>query len=90
MKLKRALLLILLFVAGMVAGAFLAQACAGVYGLSWLAFSRGIGINPAAPLVLDLSVFQFSFGFYIDISIAQIVTVALAMVLYGGLARRIR
>ncbi len=90
MKLKRALLLVLMFIAGMVAGAFLAGACEGVYGLSWLAFSRGIGISPAAPLNLDLSVFQFSFGLYIQISIAQIFTVALAMALYSVIARRIR
>lgn len=88
MRIKRALLLIFLLVAGGVAGALLASLCADINGLSWLAFSRTIGFNTDAPLVLDLDVFKFTFGFSIQLSVAQVLTVALAILVYNLLTKR--
>ena len=88
MKLKRTLLLIFFLLAGAVIGALLASVFAGVSGLSWLAFSRSVGISPASPLVLDLSVFQFSFGFSIDISVAQILCIGGAIALFNVATRK--
>lgn len=87
MKMKRTLLLLFLLLAGMIFGALLASACAGVQGLQWVAFSRSIGISPDAPLQLDLSVLRFSFGFAIEISVAQVLAMGLAVVLYNLLKK---
>lgn len=90
MKAKRTFLLIFLLLAAIVFGAWIAAVCAGIPGLNWLAFSRSIGISPNAPLVLDLSVVHFSFGFAIDISLAQVVIMGLAIALYSVLKKNIK
>lgn len=83
MKMKRALLLIFLLVAGAIFGALIAEACADVSGMQWLAFGRTIGFNSEAPLVLDLAFFRFTFGLSFDVSIAQVFTIALAILAYN-------
>ncbi len=88
MKLKRALLLIFMLVAAAVIGALLATIFADISFLSWMGFSRTIGISPDSPLVVDLSVVRFSFGFTTTISVAQVLCVALAIVLYNVITKK--
>jgi len=71
-----------------VVGALIASACAGVPALSWLAFSRTIGFNADAPLVIDLDVFKFTFGFSLDVSVAQLIMVAVAIIGYNLVKNR--
>ena len=75
MKLKRNLLLIFFILAGIVLGGMLANLCANIPFLSWLAYSSSI--------VLDLSVIKLTFGFSMGISVAQIITIALAIFCYN-------
>ena len=77
MKLKRNLLLIFFILAGIVLGGMLANLCANIPFLSWLAYSSSIGFNADSPFVLDLSVIKLTFGFSMGISVAQIITIAL-------------
>lgn len=83
MNLKRNLLLVFFLLAGIVLGAVAANLCANVSFLSWLAYSASIGFNPDSPLVLDLSVIRLTFGFSMSISVAQVITIALAIFCYG-------
>ena len=53
MKLKRNLLLIFFILAGIVLGGMLANLCANIPFLSWLAYSSSIGFNADSPFVLD-------------------------------------
>lgn len=70
MKLKRNLLLIFFILAGIVLGGMLANLCANIPFLSWLAYSSSIGFNADSPFVLDLSVIKLTFGFSMGISVA--------------------
>ncbi len=79
---KRTLLLLFFLLGGVVIGGLIASLCAHVGFLSWLSYACAIGFNPDAPFVLDLSVLQLSFGFFINISVAQIIMVGLAIFLY--------
>lgn len=79
MKIKHNLLLTFFVLAGIVLGAMLATLCKDVSFLSWLSYSQGIGFNPDAPLVLDLSVIKLTFGFSMRVSVAQIITILLAI-----------
>ena len=88
MKVKKTVLLIFLLLSGMVLGALLATVCQGVPGLSWLAFSREVGISPDAPFVLNLSMLRFSFGLAFHFYVAQIITVGLAIVLYNVMTNK--
>ena len=83
MKLKRNLLLLFFVLAGIVVGAMLAAVCKNVPFLSWLSYYQSIGFNADAPFVLDLSVLRLTFGFSMVISVAQIITIALAIFLYN-------
>lgn len=89
MKMRRFLLMLFLIIAAAVVGALIASACAGVPALSWLAFSRTIGFNADAPLVVDLGVFKLTFGLTLDVSIAQLIMVALAVIGYNYAKKRL-
>jgi hypothetical protein len=80
---KRTFLLWFFILAGIVLGAMLAAVCSNVPFLSWLSYSQSIGFNPDAPFVLNLSVLKLTFGFSMGISVAQIITIALAIFLYN-------
>ena len=76
---QKTLLLCFYILSAVILGAMLAELCAGVTGLSWLAYSQGIRLTPA----LDLSVLRLSIDFYMGISVAQILTIGLAIFLYS-------
>ena len=65
---KNALFLCFCLLAGVIAGGLLAQVCAGVPALSWLAYSKALRFAPQ----LDLSV----------LSVAQVLALALAIFVY--------
>lgn len=90
MKLKRALLLVFFLIAGAVIGALVATVCTDVPFLSWLSFSRTIGISPGSPLVLDLSVLQFSFGMSVSVSVAQILVIGICIIIYAIIMKKSR
>lgn len=83
MKMKRTLFLLFYLLAGIVVGAMIASLCSGVSWLNWLSFSSAIGLNRGAPLVLDLAVLQITFGFSMSISVAQVITIGLAIFLFN-------
>lgn len=80
---KRNILLIFYILAGVIVGALVANVCVHVPLLSWLAYSGTIGFNPGNPFVLDLSVFELTFGFSMSVSVAQIITISLAIFFYN-------
>lgn len=83
MKLKQNFLFAFYLLAGIILGGMLASLCEHINFLKWLAYSASIGFNPKSPFVLDLSVFSLTFGFSIEISVAQIITIGLALFLYN-------
>ena len=83
MKLKRNLLLIFFILAGIVLGGMLANLCANIPFLSWLGVFQLHWLHADSPFVLDLSVIKLTFGFSMGISVAQIITIALAIFCYN-------
>ena len=77
MKLKRNLLLIFFILAGIVLGGMLANLCANIPFLSWLAYSISIGYNADSPFVLYHSVIKLTIG------CSMIITIALAIFCYN-------
>lgn len=75
---KRTLLLCFFILSGILLGAMIASLAAGAPGFSWLAFSQSVGFHP----VLDLSVIKLDLNFTMGISVAQIITIGLAIFLY--------
>ena len=80
MKNKNFWILLLLLLAGIVLGGFLGEATKSISLLSWLNFGQSFGLND--PLVLDLGVLIITFGLSIKITLASLIGVVLALIVY--------
>ena len=75
-------------ISGIVVGSLIAAAAVKVSWLEWLAFGPTIGFGFPAPAVLDLSVFTVSLGISFSITVAHIISIGSAMVLYFSLRKK--
>ncbi|HJB06355.1 MAG TPA: DUF4321 domain-containing protein [Candidatus Enterocloster faecavium] len=80
MRSKNFWILLILLLAGIVLGGFLGNLAQGISWLSWLNFGQSFGLN--SPLVLDFGVLVITFGLTIKITMASIIGVALALIIY--------
>ena len=80
MKNKNFWILLLLLLAGIVLGGFLGEATKIISLLSWLNFGQSFGLD--TPLVLNLGVLVITFGLTIRITMASIIGVAIALLIY--------
>lgn len=80
MKNKNFWILLLLLLAGIVLGGFLGEATKEISLLSWLNFGQSFGLD--TPLVLNLGVLVITFGLTIRITMASIIGVAIALLIY--------
>lgn len=77
---KSVWVLIILMLAGIVLGGFLGTLTADVSGLSWLNYGQSFGLD--SPIVLNLGILVITFGLSIKITIASIVGLILAAIIY--------
>ncbi len=80
MRNKNFWVLLLLLLTGIVLGAFIGNLAEEAAGLSWLNFGRSFGLE--SPLVIDLGVLVLTFGLSIKITMASIIGVAIALLVY--------
>lgn len=72
--------LLLLVLAGVVLGGFIGSLAAGVSGLDWLNYGQAFGLEN--PIVLSLGLVVLTFGLTIRITIASIIGIVLAILIY--------
>ena len=72
--------LLLLLLVGIVLGGFVGTLCADVPALSWLNYGQSFGLSN--PLILDLGIMVVTFGLTIKITIAGIIGVVIAFIIY--------
>ena len=72
--------LLLLILVGVVLGGFLGQLAAGNTAFRWLNYGQHFGLT--TPVVLDLGSFVLTLGFSINITIASLIGVAFACIIY--------
>lgn len=72
--------LFLLLLAGIVIGGFIGELTKGIGGLSWLNYGQSFGF--ADPIVLNLGILVITFGLSIKITIASIIGVLAAIIIY--------
>lgn len=77
---KNAWALFLLLLTGIVLGGFIGSLAAGSGALGWLNYGQSFGFEN--PIVLDLGILVITFGLTIKITIASILGVVLALILY--------
>lgn len=72
--------LFLLLLAGIMLGGFIGSLTSGIPGLSWLNYGQSFGLS--SPVVLDLGIMVITFGLTIKITIASIIGILLAIIIY--------
>ena len=72
--------LFLLLLAGIVLGGFIGNLASGVSGLSWLNYGQTFGLTN--PIVFDIGILVITFGLTIRITIASIIGVLIAIIIY--------
>lgn len=77
---KNAWALFLLLLAGIVLGSFIAHLTSGVSALSWLSFGKTFGLDD--PVTLNLGVLVLTFGLKIKFTIASIIGIIIAGIIY--------
>ena len=83
MRTKNGWVLLVMLLSGIVLGGFIGMLTANVSGLSWLNYGQNFGLE--SPIVLDLGLLVLTFGLQIQISIASIIGVVLAIIIYRKL-----
>ena len=80
--------LFLLILAGIVLGGFIGNLTAGVSGLSWLNYGQTFGLT--SPIIFDIGIMVITFGLSIKITIASIIGVLLADLMYAVVDPRVK
>ena len=83
MKSKNGWILLVMLLSGIVLGGFVGMLTSGVQALSWLNYGQSFGLQ--SPVVLDLGLLVLTFGLTIQISIASIIGVVIAIIIYRRL-----
>ncbi len=71
------LIKILIVFSGIIIGGYLGTLASSVPALSFLAYGKTLGLTN--PLTLDLSVIKVTFGFVMDLNIASIIGLVIAI-----------
>ena len=77
---KNIWILLVFLLAGLVIGGLLGKLAASVPWLWWLSYEQQFGLE--TPLVLDLSVLKITFGFVVNINMASIIGMVIALFIY--------
>ena len=80
MRSKSSWTLLLLLLSGIVLGGFIGEMVAGVPGFGWLNYGEAFGLNN--PLVLNFGILVITFGLTIRITMASIIGVIIAILVY--------
>lgn len=72
--------LFLLILTGIVLGGFIGSLTAEIPSLSWLGYGQSFGLSE--PIILNLGILVLTFGLTINISIASIIGMILAIIIY--------
>ncbi|MEO2263976.1 DUF4321 domain-containing protein [Dorea sp. YH-dor228] len=77
---KNAWSLFLLLLTGIVLGGFIGMLAEGTPALGWLTYGQSFGLEE--PIVLNLGILVLTFGLSIKITIASIIGMILAIIIY--------
>ena len=72
--------LLIMILAGVVLGGFIGKLAARISALSWLNYGQNFGLSN--PVVLDLGILVLTFGLTIKITIAGILGIVIAIIIY--------
>lgn len=77
---KRYWVFLIFLFSGIIIGGLLGELASKISFLSWLAYGKSFGLTE--PLVLDINILKVSFGFLVELNVASIIGIIIAMLLY--------
>lgn len=77
---KRYWVFLIFLFSGIIIGGLLGELASNVSFLSWLSYGKSFGLTE--PLLLDVNILQVSFGFSIQLNVASIIGILVAMLIY--------
>lgn len=77
---KNIWILLIFICCGLVIGGLLGQMASQVEWLNWLSYGQTFGLSE--PIVLELNVIKITFGLMLNINVASIIGMAIALLLY--------
>ena len=77
---KNIWILLIFICCGLVIGGLLGQMASQVEWLNWLSYGQTFGLSE--PLVLELNVIKITFGLMLNINVASIIGMAIAIFIY--------
>lgn len=80
MKYRNFWILLIMLLAGIVLGGFMGQLAEGIPWLQWLNYGQTFGFD--TPLVIDFGIMVITFGLTIKITMAGIIGIAVALIIY--------
>lgn len=72
--------MLLLMLTGIVLGGFIGSLAEGIPWLAWLNFGQAFGLD--SPLILNLGILIITFGLTIKITMASIIGLIIALIVY--------
>ncbi len=84
---KYAVYMSFLSICALVLGSMLGNKAVGTEGFSWLGYSKTFAFEPGT--FLDLDVIKLTFGISITVNVAQLLLVAVAIIVYYKTAPKI-
>lgn len=82
-SIKKTIAFLFFLLAGITIGSVIAYFAKDVSWLSWLSYSKTVGLSTSSPAMLDLIVFQLAFGFTLTVNIAQIICVIISIIIFS-------
>ena len=77
---KNIWILLVFLLSGLVIGGLLGEVASKVEWLKWLGYGQSFGLS--SPIELNLNVIKITFGLMLNINIASIVGIAIALFIY--------
>ena len=77
---KNIWVLLIFICCGLVIGGLLGQLASQVEWLNWLSYGQTFGLSE--PLIIELNVIKLTFGLMLNINVASIIGMAIALLLY--------
>lgn len=80
---KKTAAFLFFMLAGICIGTVVARLCQGIYWLDWLSWGQEVGFSTSSPMILDLIILKIAFGFTLNVNIAQILLVIIAIIIFS-------
>ena len=77
---KRYWVFLIFLFSGIIIGGLLGELASSVPFLSWLAYGKSFGL--VEPFVLDINILVLTLGFTVQLNVASIIGIVIAMLLY--------